>query len=121
MIDRSRFQSVSEINRQKMEDKALSSTLHLLHAAVPIEKLTRSNEWNAYLELIEGMIETEQKRIEEMQKKLNDPNVVNIDQIMLLKANLAKSLGALGAYMQVRDMPQQIVGAAERARGDSHG
>jgi hypothetical protein len=113
MIDRNRFKEAAS---QKLQERGLSASLHLIHAAVPMEKMTASAEWNSYLQLIEGMLEKEQQTCDRLQQELSSPNLANVERLMQLKLQLAGCLASLKTLTEVRDLPIDIVGAAARAK-----
>lgn len=113
MIDRKRF---NETLTKKKEESKVSDVLHLVHAAVPIDNITKSSDWNSFLQLIEGMIESEQRKFEPLNKKLSDPKTVNVDEIMLLKSQITVSLSRIEALIEVRDLPKQILEAVDKVK-----
>lgn len=112
-IDRDRF---TEAAKQHLRERGLSAALHLIHAAVPIEKLTMSDEWNSYLQLIEGLLEQEQQSLEQLQRELSSPTLANAERIMQLKLQIAGSFARLKTLTEVRDLPRELIGAAATAR-----
>lgn len=114
-IDRKRFSEVLK-NVKDREQKSQTDVLHLVHSAVPLDKLTHSPEWNSFLQLIEGMIELEQKKYEGLHKQIVDPNMVNVEKIMLVKQQITASLSRLATLIETRDLPKQILAAAEQAK-----
>ena len=112
-VDRKRFDET--VNKRK-EEHHISEVLHLVHAAVPIEKVTQSPEWNSFLQLIEGLIENEQRKYETLHKQLVDPNTVNTDKIMLLKQQITASLSRIEAWIEARDLPGKVLTAADKAK-----
>ena len=111
MIDRKDFLARSV---KKIDDRGLSATLQLLHAAVPMEKVTQSLEWNSYLELISGLLEEERNKYASFQTRISDPTLVNTDKIMILKIALAQSSAVIETLNYVSDIPKQIMEAAKR-------
>lgn len=117
MIDRSQYKALCrETLSKKMADAKVSDVLHLVHAAVPIEHITKSSDWNSFLQLIEGMIEVEQRKFEPLNKKLSSPNTVNVDEIMLLKAQLTVCLSRIDTLIEVRDLPKKILESADKVK-----
>lgn len=119
-VDRQRFIEQSKLARERLQDRILSAHLHLFHAAVPLEQLTQSGEWNHYLTLVEGLLTITRAQRDEFQRKLADPNVVNVDALMHLKLQLAAAQTRIVTLEEVRDLPTQIIGAAHRSTEQAH-
>jgi len=114
-IDKNRF--TESVNKHRQESR-ISDVLQLVHAAVPIDKVTQSPEWNSVLQLIQGMIDAEQAKYEDLHKKFVAPQLVNHDQIMLMKQQITASLSRISTLIEVRDLPKTVLDAAAKVKNN---
>lgn len=116
-ITRTQYEKSSkERAADKLSDRHLSAVLHLVHAAVPLETLTNSPEWDRYLQLITALLEIASKQEQELVGKLSWNGTVNHDELMLTKIQLAMWRGRAGALQDVLSLPKQVLEAAARAK-----
>lgn len=107
---------VADTARAKFDDRQLSSALHLIHAAAPLEKLTQSDEWNRYLQLVTGLIAQTQEQERLFTQQLKGA-LVKHEDLLLVKLNLAAAEARIQALQQVLELPKTILEASERVKG----
>lgn len=110
MFDRTQF---LKQQKDKLQDKSLSAALHLKAAAVPLQHLTRSDDWNRYLQMLQGELETARMDESALMKKLSG-YVVNVDALMTIKMQLAAAQATCTTLEKIIALPQQIMDAAAR-------
>lgn len=82
-------------------------------AALPMEKLTGSAEWDSFLRKCAALQEADQAELLSIQEKLASPAYLEDKTLRTLRHSLVRVVGRIEARQQVMDLPKEIV---ERAR-----
>lgn len=109
-------QDFENLRKEKASQRLRSgSTMTLVHAAPPLEKLTTSPEWNKFLELVAGRLEEKQKVQAYHAQQLTHPGLVSHDDLMKVKLQLVMATAAVQELELVMALPQTILTAAAEA------
>lgn len=81
----------------------------LRSAAIPMERLTGSAEWDAYLRKCESLNEADQAELLAIQGKLASPAYLDDLTLRTLRHQMMRVVGRLEARREVMNLPKEIV------------
>ena len=117
----SRDEFVSRIRRSEPAQERIRQLQAQVHEAVRASAVTGDKNWDHFLAAIEGRIKTYRDLIASEQIKLNNPLLVNGDEIMLLKVKLACLTSGMAALEEIIALPKIIIEQGAEAAGKLHG
>lgn len=79
------------------------------HEAVRASAVTGHADWDHFLAAIEGRIKSYQAMVATEQIKLNNPALVNADEIMLIKVRLACLNEGRSALEDIIELPKKLI------------
>lgn len=85
-------------------------------AAVPMEKLTGSEEWDSFLRKCEAFQDTDRAQLTALEEKWNSTSYLADEQLRILRMEMLRLRSRVEARQEVMDLPQEIV---RSARGPS--
>ena len=109
--------SLNENQRHRREREPAPASL-LRMAAVSMDKLTGSEEWDAYLKLVAARIDDLEQSITATREALSSPTIVVYEEMIALKIRLAGHEGAIVALRDILALPRSIM---EGDKGASNG
>lgn len=116
----SRDEFVARIRNSEPAKERIRQLQAQVHEAVRASAVTGHADWDHFMAAIEGRIKTYKTLIAAEQIKLNNPSLVNADEIMLLKVKLACLNSGMGALEEIIELPKLIIKdgaeAADRLR-----
>lgn len=90
--------------------------LYQLATAAPrMETLTRSDEWNRYLQYLQAQVDLAKRGEQASIKNLVDPAITDTNEIMRLKIAHAAFAARRQAFEEAMELPKQLIDAGAEA------
>ena len=106
---------VTEKNRQRQRDSRTELRV-LAQAEVPASALTRSGEWNYYLEIVQGKIEELEATLSTIQAALATDMAFDHATLAANKAYAMRLRVQIDTLKSALDLPKQIIETGEKAK-----
>lgn len=106
-------------NTERDRQRAVAEGIAKLRtAAIPMEKLTGSGEWDSFLRKCEALQEVDRAQLAAVEAKWSSNGYLADEQLRMLRLQMLQLRSMLQAREQVMNLPQEIIRSA-RGLGDS--
>ena len=116
MIDRSEWRERIKNRVAEREADRLSGFMGLAHAAPPMEVLTTSENWNKYLEYLQGQVEETKENLTKYQDILLNPNTLDYADILYAKTFYLRLQERLHTLEFVMQIPKHLIESGKIAK-----
>lgn len=115
-VDRAAWEATraGDARRRDREQTAASAIQRLRQVAVPMERLTGSEEWDSFLRHGEALQAADRSELEVVTAQLTSPGFISPDQLALMRHRVALLRVAIIARQEVLDLPRQILESVQR-------
>lgn len=119
-MDRAEYiDSLKRGSEKNIRRENTAAVVQLIKTSVEMEKLTGSNEWNTYLEMVSGLLERATPSCEAIKEKLCSGHVVSHEELLSTKMKYIDLLARIETMKQLLEMPKQIIAAAKQEKNGS--
>ena len=113
MADRAEWEVSQKRRRTENVQREARHLRQVAQAEAPMTVLTGVREWDLYLQVVQAMIVRTEASAKEAAARLEAPEVLDHDQMMVAKIELLKLRQAVVTMTELRDLPQMLI---ERGR-----
>lgn len=107
MPDREDFEKLLREKLSRRTEERRPTLQRQQQAAVAMDNLTGSPEWDYFLSLVQGLLEEAQSRLEDAERVLLGPEC-GYEMLMSAKAAFAEARGQVAAYEHALALPKRL-------------
>lgn len=109
MFDRDDWNKrLDEKKKEKLQSEE-NSNKFALRTSVEMTRLTGSEEWDKYLTYLQGLLETSNVRIGELEEKILSPEIFGHDDMIKLKSQIIQFRERSTVLEFVMSFPKEII------------
>jgi hypothetical protein len=113
---RPQWEELEEKRQTERERARIPDLRQVAQAEVPMGALTRSHEWNLYLQVIQAMIGAAEKEAEAALAMLEDPEELDGTEMARRKMKLLLRRQAVQTMTELRDIPRMLLEGGREAK-----
>lgn len=86
----------------------------VLHSSVKLEALTGDPNWDHYLSMVQGLIESAEKERAPLERSLADSDILDHAELLKIKFNIARCTASIQSLQVAIGLPKKIIENAKQ-------